>query len=474
MIFSFATRHRHFPKTLLAILLLILSARLHAQVPGGVGTTIYTPMGQSVFAIVNPEDESIRNPISYDQAAQIQANGWWVVVDGAATTRYQCHGYAWSVYAGGPQVEINGDVKKYYTNDAVEEIAPMTQDNWEEGVIIVFGKNMDVPVHSAVTTAEYGVVRSKWWYGSLYRHTVTGHPWGNYEQGWYRVPMNGPNRVCSFGSTTTYSTTSAIPGATYSWKLSGTPVGGNSSSVGIQHFFSPNTNKSLSIEIQCPLSGTTIKSFRPICFGENSGYVPSSYWIMNSQDNATLCPYTSYTLYVYPSCVASNITYTLPPGFTVNYASGSTLSFSTGSGGTGSIDVHADVWCSTSASRCCAPPPGANVLIASAYVSTSNPYCGWSMAVSPNPAAAYIEIETGAQQSPDVSPRAQGTSFMTSEDAGESYQLTVYNSQRVAVFTTQSRDRKIRINTQQVPNGVYIAEVIHGKERITKRFAVNH
>ncbi|MBT1688598.1 T9SS type A sorting domain-containing protein [Dawidia soli] len=468
-------------KNLMAFLLLIVSVQLHAQIPGGVATTIYTPMGQPVFAIVNPEDAYYRDYVNNDNIQRINQHGWWVQVESGATTTSQCHGWAWSQYNGGPAVEINGDVRKYFTNDAVEEIAPLTQENWEEGVMIVFGANMSVPVHTAITTAEYGIVRSKWWYGAVYRHTLDGHPWGesNWQRGWYRVKMNGDQRVCAFGSTPGYSTTSAIPGATYSWKLSGAPVGGNSSAVSIYHNFSPNTNKTLSVEIHCPLSGTTIKSFRKICFGENSGYVSGgSYYIMGSMNNTNLCPYTSYTLYVSPPCSASGFTYTLPPGFTINSASDFSLSFSTGAGGSGSIEVHANVWCSVSASRCCVPAPGSNVLIAYAYVDTYSTSCGWSLTVSPNPAADYIDIETGGDERQDAATGevlfGPAPAKNVSGDVGESYLLTVYNSQQVSVFTTKSRDRKVTVSTRQMQNGIYIAEIIRGKERITRRFAVDH
>ncbi|MBT1696106.1 T9SS type A sorting domain-containing protein [Fulvivirgaceae bacterium PWU4] len=471
---SATPRVYHSAKVLFAVLLLILSVQVHAQVPGATNRTIYTPMGQAVDALTNPENADIRDYAHNGNIQQITQHNWQVQLESAPTTTSQCHGWAWSIYAGGPAVEINGDVRKYFTNDAVEEIAPMTEDNWEEGVIIVFGKNMSVPVHSAVTTSEYGFVRSKWWYGAVYKHKLEEHPWASYEQGWYRVAMNGSKKVCGFGSTPTYSTTSSIPGASYAWKLSGTPVGGNSSSVSVQHFFTPNTIKHLSVEIQCPLSGTTIKSFRRICFGENSGYVPGSYYIMGSQDNSTLCPYTSYTMYVSAPCVASGFTYTLPPGFTVNWTSGGSMSFSTGSGGSGTIEVSANVWCSSYPSTCCEPAPGTNVAIAFAYVDTSNPYCGWSMSASPNPAKDYIDIETGSEKSKDASMKEASVSLTSSEDAGEWYQLTVYNSQQIPVFTTKSRDRKVTINTQQIQNGIYIAEIIRGKERISKRFAVNH
>jgi hypothetical protein len=466
----------HAPKKLIIILSLILSVQLRAQVPGASPTTIYTPMGQAVNALTNPEDITVRDYAIAQMDYEISTHPqWWLQSEGGATSRSQCHGWAWSVNNGGPHFEINGDVKKYFTNDAVEEILPMTPDNWEEGVIIVFGKNLDVPVHSAVTTSEYNVVRSKWWYGSIYRHTVDGHPWAasNYERGWYRVAMNGSKKVCGFSSTSNYSTTSSIPGATYAWKLSGTTVGGNSSSVAVQHFFTPNTIKYLSAEIQCPLSGTTIKSFRRICFGENSGYVPGSFYIMGSTDNSTLCPYTSYTMYVNAPCGASGFTYTLPPGFTVNYTSGSTLSFSTGSGGSGTIEVRANVWCSGSLNTCCEPAPGSNVAVAFAFVNTSYPYCGWSMSVSPNPAVDYVEIETGITKSKDGLRSDQTVNAALSNDTGEWYLLTVYNSQQVPVFTTKSRDQKVTINTHQLQNGIYIAEIIHGKERISKRFAVN-
>lgn len=468
-------------KHVIAFLLLMLSVQLRAQIPGSIPITIYTPMGQPVSATTNPEDDYYREYVNTDNANKIAQNGWWVQAENGATTTSQCHGWAWSQYNGGPAVEINGDVRKYFTNDAVEEIAPLTQETWEEGVMIVFGANMSVPVHTAITTADYGIVRSKWWYGAVYRHTLDGHPWAhpNWQRGWYRVRMNGNNRVCAYGSTSNYSTTSSIPGATYSWKLSGTPVGGNSSAVAVQHNFSPNTVKSLRVDIYSPLSGTTIKSFRRICFGENSGYVPGgSYYIMGSSNNTTLCPNTSYTLYVNPPCSASGYTYTVPPGFTINDASDFSLSFSTGSGGSGSIEVRANVWCSVNANTCCVPAPGANVLIAYAYVDTSYPYCGWSMTVSPNPAAAYIDIETGRAESREAARSefafSPASSEKVSDDVGESYRLTVYNSQQIPVFTTKSRERKVTVNTHELKNGIYIAEITRGKERMTRRFAVNH
>jgi hypothetical protein len=231
----------------------------------------------------------------------------------------------------------------------------------------------------------------------------------------------------------------------------------------------------LSVEIYCPLPGTTIKSFRRICFGENSGYVPGgSYYIMGSSDNMSLCPNTSYTLYVNPPCSASGYTYTVPPGFTINSASDFSMSFNTGSGGSGSIEVRANVWCSVNANTCCAPAPGTNVAIAFAYVDTSNPYCGWSMTVSPNPAADYIDIETGSGESRDAARNELSRTAASSERVGEWYRLTVYNSQQVPVFTTKSNDRKVTVNTRLLQNGMYIAEIIRGKERISKRFAVNH
>lgn len=110
-----ATGIHHSSKTLIAVLLLILSVQLRAQVPGATNTTIYTPMGQAVSALINPEDSYTRDYAHSNNIKQIEDNNWWVQLESAPTTTSQCHGWAWSVYAGGPPVEINGDVRKYFT-----------------------------------------------------------------------------------------------------------------------------------------------------------------------------------------------------------------------------------------------------------------------------------------------------------------------------------------------------------------------
>jgi hypothetical protein len=94
--------------------------------------------------------------------------------------------------------------------------------------------------------------------------------------------------------------------------------------------------------------------------------------------------------------------------------------------------------------------------------------------VSPNPANEYINIETGSEQKDDASHGELNVHAVASDNMIQPYHLTVYNSQQIPVFTTESKDHKVTISTRELPNGIYIAEITHSGKRIFKRFAVNH
>jgi hypothetical protein len=453
-------------KKLLSLLLLVLwlasGLVLQAQVPGATWISIKTPMGKAVNALVNPYDAYITNYVDSSNNAKIKQNNWKVTVVDGATSQYQCHGYAWSMYNGGPMVEINDDVAQYYANDAVIEVPALTTTNWVEGVVILYGNKE----HSAVTTNEPGYVISKWWYGARYKHKVNDCPWGNLNKRYFKVPLTGNDKICTYGGSANYTTVN-ITNAQYSWSVFNTTVPGNSSSVNISNQFYPQSGW-IKVSITSPHSNTTIKSWKKLCVGEsNSGYVPGfNYSIWGSTDNSSLCPFTDYTIYVNGGnapCSASNFTWTVPYGYTINYVSGNTMSFNTGYGGYGEIIANANVWCTETATNCCPPAPGANVIVVYASVNTNYPYCSsWSMSVSPNPANDYIEVE------------ATNTDTAKRKAGDETYQLVIYNHMRQQVYAAKNKTGRSTISLRQLPNGIYTAHLVAGSQLIMKRFIVNH
>jgi hypothetical protein len=464
-------------KISLQIFFLLSVFVLRAQVPGSTWVTIHTPKGVPVSAQVNPHNQAMAQQWDDMYSALIIERGWQVVAMGVATTTYQCHGYAWSKYNNGIECEINGDVKKYFTNDAYVEITEAELNaNWQEGVIIVYGPDWNMPAHSAVTTNEVGKVISKWWYGKLYKHTVTGNPWGDVIKRYFKVQINGADKICTYNGSSSYTAATSITNASYSWSVFNNAVGGNSNPVTITNTYAPNTTGWIKVSIYSPWSNTTIKGWKKLCVGENNGYVSGgSYSIWGSSNNSTLCPYTDYTLTVNAPCSASNYTATFPnSNYTINYITGNTIYFNTGAGGSGNLVLRANVWCSQS-SGCCPPAQGSNVIIGYGYVDTNYPYCNsWFMSVSPNPAGEFVEIEVGDEKSKAREKSAVAGDARASEDLNETYQLTVYNSQQVPVYTAKTKIKKTAINTRQFPNGIYVVELLGNKERVTKRFAVNH
>ena len=101
--------------------------------------------------------------------------------------------------------------------------------------------------------------------------------------------------------------------------------------------------------------------------------------------------------------------------------------------------------------------------ILSDYLGTYWNCGGYYFSMSPNPAEDYVEITAEK----DKSETAQKL-------VNEEYEVRIYNSMKVLLFQTKTKESTLRIDTKQFKNGVYFVHFIVGRETKVKQLIVNH
>lgn len=205
-------------KRFIFTILLSLLTSAYAQ-----SITIYTKCGTPVTGLCFNEMTDIEiAEINADRTSRYPN----ATLLGNASTRYNCHSYAWNMTDGGITCWINStdnNLDKYLKNDYY---APTTSAS---AAIKVFYQNSD---HSAVvSTVVPGMYESKWGRGPLMRHAPEYGPYGGSRVLYRRCNAtcvmscsngDGPTSVgvvSTYGPRPTDTLTPYGPNVYYSWSI---------------------------------------------------------------------------------------------------------------------------------------------------------------------------------------------------------------------------------------------------------------
>jgi len=168
-----------------------------------------------------------------------------------------------------------------------------------------------------------------------------------------------------------------------------------------------------------------------------------------------LCPYTYYYFYLInnSSCSTSGYEWTLPPSISKVWQYNNMICVHTGYNPGGNVQVKANTCCGC-----------ANKLrILSAYVGTYYDCGGYYFSMSPNPADDYVEIKAEKDQH-------ESTERLVYEE----YEVRIYNTMKVLMYQTKTKELQFRIDTRQFKSGVYFVYFIVGDDTEVLQLVVGH
>jgi hypothetical protein len=123
----------------------------------------------------------------------------------------------------------------------------------------------------------------------------------------------------------------------------------------------------------------------------------------------------------------------------------------TGSNPGGNVRVNATTCCS----GC-----GGNMLILSDYVGTYWNCGGYYFSMSPNPADDYVEITIEEEND--------------TNQVSEEYDVKIFNNMNALIYNTQTNESQLRIDTKQLPSGVYYVHFTVAKDTKVLQLIVTH
>ncbi len=179
-------------------------------------SNVYTPKGSSITAYITPELSQSERQYWDDYWRKNGRNYIQYFNDGYSSSgRFNCHGYAWNMYEGGPDRWIG-----YYVS--TDEDIYMIDGSYVQvcneiypGKVSWIGGD-----HSAVTTSIPGRWISKWNKYPLIEHDKDDTPFGTNYAYYASTKVSGAaDNLCS--GTRTFNVIN-IPNATYAWTYSST------------------------------------------------------------------------------------------------------------------------------------------------------------------------------------------------------------------------------------------------------------
>jgi len=278
----------------------------------------------------------------------------------------------------------------------------------------------------------------------------------------YFWSISGPYIVCT--SNSTFTLTNIPPSATASWSAWNwvTPSSGTGSSATIHATCSGIGDGKITFTVSSSGCGS-IQVQKDILVGgpdysdvELDVYYSTGQQAPNPYGMWLVCPNTTYHIYVdnNSSCSTSDYSWTIPSGWYKYYQYQNMISINTQSMPGGRVVVKAETCCS----EC-----GNEVTILTDYLNNYWDCGGYYFSMSPNPAQDYVEITAEK----DESETAQKL-------VNEEYEVRIYNSMKVLLFQTKTKESTLRIDTKQFKNGVYFVHFIVGREIKVKQLIVNH
>jgi hypothetical protein len=437
------------------VIIMVICATIIFKIES-VAQTIKTPMNQTVYCLILTDPPGMVAVWEADAADWIDDHNSNAVRIDAATQTYNCHGYAWHKSDGGSTRWINqqyggqNNLSKYWTNDAYSVTSH--QGEFEK---VYYGNAAD---HSAITTST-SEVKSKWGRWPLYRHLTSDCPYSASNLTRYNIPITGVNCMCDY-DTETY-TTKNISGASYSWSGYKLSTSGSTYSVNA----SSSSYRGLGYimpQISNLPSGTTIKSRKYIWIVgpdfnevEFDVYYSSGQQAPNMSGTWLLCPNTTYHIYLdnNSSCTTSNYVWTIPGAWTKWYQYNNMISINTNSQPGGQIMLDA--------TTCCAGCGSVRILID--YMGQYWDCGGGYYMASPNPADSYLDIDVNEEKI-----AAEGLSI------GDEYVLTMVDKMGTVKFTDEFKEFPYRINTKDIPDGLYIINLIYSSKISSIKVIIEH
>ncbi|MFO7881989.1 MAG: T9SS type A sorting domain-containing protein [Kosmotogaceae bacterium] len=169
-----------------------------------------------------------------------------------------------------------------------------------------------------------------------------------------------------------------------------------------------------------------------------------------------LCPYTTYHIYLdnNSSCQTSNYSWTIPSGWTKYYQYQNMISINTNSSPGGNVIVNGQTCCT----GC-----GSNVNILSDYLGTYYNCGGGYFMASPNPGDSYIEIDVDKEEA-----KLKQISF-----EGDIL-LKLFDKMGTVKLTTEFKNFPYRIDTGNLPEGLYVVLIMNGKNINSLELIVKH
>ena len=250
---------------------------------------VKTPKGSNVIAYI-PDEMSSGNRAywdsyfesAYPNAEQINTYGSY-----SSSNKFNCHGYAWHMVESGSNLNDPRWIGYYYTT---REDIYMSDGSYVQVANEMYpGKvSWSSGDHSAITTSQSGVFKSKWNKYPLFEHDWNDTPYGTNNLKYYvSTNINGSSSVLCNYSTRTF-TTSNIPGASYSWSVgSGLTLNNNGNySTTVTASSSYKGNTWIKVTITSPLGGSNndIKTSKNKTFWVGK---PSDFTITGSQELIT-------------------------------------------------------------------------------------------------------------------------------------------------------------------------------------------
>ena len=154
-------------------------SRASTRVVNYTPASIYTPMG-SLVSDTYYRPEELNDEQKTALLLQVENDFPDVTIISAATTTYNCHGYAWSVADGGETVWMGCESNP-------------TSINWTDGSYMSTTSTYGTKIsylsdnHSAVRTGTPNVFISKWGYGPLVRHQKDDCPYDASSLSYYKI-----------------------------------------------------------------------------------------------------------------------------------------------------------------------------------------------------------------------------------------------------------------------------------------------
>lgn len=398
-----------------------------------------TPKGSLVEAYTLPElsnGERANLDGQYSSPNRVQ---YIITGNYSSSGKFNCHGYAWSIAEAGPIRWIG-----YYSSS--EENIYMTDGSYIKVCSetypgkVSWGSND----HSAITTSTSGRWKSKWGSAPLMVHDWNDNPYGTTNLNYYvETKIRGVDPfICG---SNTYSVPS-FTGGTYSWISSSNISLNTTSQNSVVASSSTNGSGWVEVVITSPCNSTSVTTRLNVTIGPSIGAMtmPQTYFYGGSANVYAEVPmvagagYYDYEWYLdgsFQQMSAYNHEFTF-------YGCGSHyLGVRANTGACGWTDFS----------------------YGNFYVDCSGGYS--AVSISPNPSTDFLNVVI-SQPEAGIKSTAVGTVT--------EYEVTLYDNKGDLRRNGYTISGKLRMDTRELPDGIYYLLVPHGDKIVSKQLIIKH